>query len=95
MKPSELIARASVSPKEGISRPVFRRDANHDAATGIHDELDAAVASAYGWPADAANDASHSNPALLELNRQIIAGDLAYTGPDHRRFGSADSEEDG
>ncbi|MGH3026335.1 MAG: hypothetical protein ACRDLR_07820 [Gaiellaceae bacterium] len=44
----------------------------------LHRELDEAVAAAYGWPASAAHDPAESNRLLLELNRAISAGDVAY-----------------
>lgn len=43
-----------------------------------HDALDEAVAAAYGWPASAAHDPHESNRLLLELNRQIAAGEIEY-----------------
>lgn len=43
----------------------------------MHRGLDEAVASAYGWPASAAHDPVESNGRLLELNRQIVAGEVA------------------
>lgn len=44
----------------------------------LHVALDEAVAAAYGWPASAAHDPAESNRLLLELNRAIAAGDVAY-----------------
>ncbi len=44
----------------------------------LHRELDEAVAAAYGWPRDVAHDPIESNRRLLELNRAIAAGDVAY-----------------
>jgi MmeI, DNA-methyltransferase domain/MmeI, target recognition domain len=44
----------------------------------LHEELDEAVAAAYGWPASAAHDAQESNRLLLELNRAIAAGEIEY-----------------
>ncbi len=44
----------------------------------LHDALDEAVAATYGWPASAAHDPAESNRRLLELNREIAAGRLAY-----------------
>lgn len=44
----------------------------------LHAALDEAVAAAYGWPDSAAHDAAESNRRLLELNRDIIAGKVAY-----------------
>jgi hypothetical protein len=44
----------------------------------LHEQLDQAVAAAYGWPASAAADSDESNRRLLELNRQIAAGELEY-----------------
>ena len=43
-----------------------------------HRTLDAAVARAYGWLASAAHDPAESNRRLLELNRAIAAGRVAY-----------------
>jgi hypothetical protein len=44
----------------------------------LHDELDEAVAAAYGWPSSAAHDPQVSNRLLLELNRAIAAGEIDY-----------------
>jgi hypothetical protein len=44
----------------------------------LHEELDEAVAAAYGWPASAAHDPQESNRLLLELNRAIVAGEVEY-----------------
>jgi hypothetical protein len=44
----------------------------------LHEELDEAVAVAYGWPASAAYDPQESNRLLLELNRAIAAGEVRY-----------------
>lgn len=44
----------------------------------LHVALDEAVAAAYGWPASVAHDPQESNRLLLELNREIAAGRVAY-----------------
>ncbi len=44
----------------------------------LHIALDEAVAAAYGWPVVAAHDSADSNRRLLELNRQIVAGEVEY-----------------
>ena len=44
----------------------------------LHVALDEAVAAGYGWPASAAHDPRESNRLLLELNREIAAGRVAY-----------------
>ncbi len=44
----------------------------------LHDELDEAVAVAYGWPAHVAHDPEATNRLLLELNRAIAAGEIDY-----------------
>jgi hypothetical protein len=44
----------------------------------LHEELDEAVAAAYGWPSSAAHDSQQSNHLLLELNREISAGRVEY-----------------
>ncbi len=44
----------------------------------LHEELDEAVAAAYGWPRSAAHDAAESNRRLLELNLKIAAGEIDY-----------------
>ena len=44
----------------------------------LHEELDEAVAAAYGWPPSAAHDPQESNRLLLELNRAIAAGEVDY-----------------
>ena len=45
----------------------------------LHRALDEAVAAAHGWPPSAAHDPDESNRRLLELNRAIAAGELAYS----------------
>jgi len=45
----------------------------------LHEELDEAVATAYGWPSSAAHDTQESNRLLLGLNRAIAAGEIEYT----------------
>jgi len=44
----------------------------------LHVALDEAVAAAYGWPTSAAHDQAESNRLLLELNRAISVGEVAY-----------------
>ena len=44
----------------------------------LHAELDEAVAAAYGWPRAVAHDTDKTNRRLLELNRQIAAGECEY-----------------
>ena len=44
----------------------------------LHRELDEAVALAYGWPRSVAHDPDETNRRLLELNRAIAAGEVAY-----------------
>lgn len=44
----------------------------------LHAELDEAVAAAYGWPRSVAHDPDETNRRLLELNRQIAAGEREY-----------------
>jgi hypothetical protein len=44
----------------------------------LHDQLDEAVAGAYGWPASVASDADESNRKLFELNLAIAADDVPY-----------------
>jgi hypothetical protein len=44
----------------------------------LHRELDEAVAAAYGWPRAVAHDPDETNRRLLELNRAIAAGEIAY-----------------
>lgn len=45
----------------------------------LHDELDVAVAEAYGWPKSVAQDSLETNRRLLDLNRAIAAGETEYT----------------
>lgn len=45
----------------------------------LHQQLDRAVAAAYGWPAGAATDTEESNRRLLELNRAITAGEIEHS----------------
>ena len=44
----------------------------------LHAELDEAVAAAYGWTRTVAHDREETNRRLLELNRAIAAGEIAY-----------------
>lgn len=44
----------------------------------LHVALDEAIAAAYGWPVSAAHDTNDANRRLLELNRAIAAGEVAY-----------------
>ena len=44
----------------------------------LHEQLDEAVAAAYGWPKTAAHNPAESNRLLLELNRAIAAGEVEY-----------------
>jgi hypothetical protein len=44
----------------------------------LHDGLDKAVATAYGWPASAASEPNDSNRRLLELNQKIATGEVEY-----------------
>ena len=44
----------------------------------LHEQLDEVVAAAYGWPKSAAHDPAESNRRLFELNRAIVAGEVAY-----------------
>ena len=44
----------------------------------LHEQLDEAVAAAYGWPKTAAHDPAESNRLLLELNRAIATGKVDY-----------------
>jgi hypothetical protein len=44
----------------------------------LQQDLDRAVAEAYGWPAKVAADSTETNRLLLELNRQIRAGEVKY-----------------
>lgn len=45
----------------------------------LHRDLDRAVAAAYGWPPEVGGDGAASQVRLLELNRQIAAGEIGYT----------------
>ena len=51
----------------------------------LHRELDEAVAEAYGWPRAVAHDADETNRRLLELNREIAAGEREYDPFAHLR----------
>lgn len=50
----------------------------HRELARLHHGLDEAVALAYAWPKSAADDPVASNERLLELNRRIVAGEVAY-----------------
>ena len=45
----------------------------------LHRKLDEAVAVCYGWPKAVAQNAEEIVVRLLELNRAIAAGEMAYT----------------
>lgn len=45
----------------------------------VHRELDEAVAEAYGWPRPVAHDPDGTNRRLLDLNREIAAGERPYS----------------
>ena len=53
-------------------------DGAHRDLRDLHVALDEAVAAAYGWAVSAAHDAAESNRLLLELNRAISGGEVAY-----------------
>ena len=53
---------------DGGYRPVYN----------LHRALDEAIAAAYDWPITAARDPIESNRLLLELNRAISSGEVAY-----------------
>lgn len=44
----------------------------------LHRQLDEAVAEAYGWPKSIAHDGDEMNRRLLDLNSQIVDGDITY-----------------
>ena len=44
----------------------------------LHQDLDRAVAVAYGWPSAVASDSDESNRRLLHLNRRIVSGEVDY-----------------
>lgn len=46
--------------------------------TKLHRELDEAVAGAYGWPKSVAQDGDEIVRRLLQLNREIAAGERPY-----------------
>jgi hypothetical protein len=45
---------------------------------GLHNELDEAVAVAYGWPKEVAHDHAETNRRLLELNRAVARAQVGY-----------------
>jgi len=45
----------------------------------LHGQLDHAVAAAYGWPASVSSDPDESNRRLLDLNRRVASGEVAYS----------------
>ncbi len=51
----------------------------------LHRQLDEAVAEAYGWPGSVAHDPDETNRRLLELNREIAAGERPYDPFGHVR----------
>jgi hypothetical protein len=45
----------------------------------LHHQLDVAVAASYGWPPEVAGNPEDSDRRLLELNRQIAAGEIHHS----------------
>jgi hypothetical protein len=58
----------------------------------LHRRLDDAVATCYGWPTSIAQDAEGVVRRLLQLNREIAAGDRPYD-PFGARDGQALTEQ--
>lgn len=54
----------------------------HATLHELHRALNVAVASAYDWSPSVAEDPEESNRRLLELNKAIEAGEIAYRGPE-------------
>ncbi|MGI8631245.1 MAG: DNA methyltransferase [Solirubrobacterales bacterium] len=55
-------------------------DGAHAGLRRLHEVLDRAVATAYGWPGEVANDSLELRRLLAELHGQIVAGQ-PYPGP--------------
>jgi hypothetical protein len=53
-------------------------DGAYTDVKALHNELDEAVAAAYGWPKPIVHDGDEIVRRLLELNREIVAGARAY-----------------
>lgn len=67
----------------------------HDASLGtvlaeLHEQLDRAVADAYGWPVDSSNDELLERTVALNRQRfhQEVQGDVIYLRPDFQRSAS-------
>ena len=71
---SAVLTRA---PRSGAAEQLHR-DITGEEEGREHQQLDEAVAAAHGWPRSAACDPAESNRRLLELNRQIAAGEVEY-----------------
>lgn len=77
-----LIARRSeICIEQNIGLTKLYNQADDGAWTDLsdlHRGLDEAVAAAYGWPRSVTHDPDETNRRLLELNRAIAAGEVAY-----------------
>lgn len=79
---TELMSlRSEISLKQNIGLTRLYNEVDDGAwkkLRDLHNELDEAVALAYGWPASVAHDPDETNRRLLELNRAIVAGEVPY-----------------
>ena len=76
--------RSAICERDGIGlSDLYVRLADGAYTDVVHAQrtLDQAVTTAYGWPDGTGQDARLSNAALLEMNRAVRAGELAYEGP--------------
>lgn len=53
-------------------------DGAYEELAELHKRLDEAVAESYGWPKSVAHDVAESNRLLMELNHQILDGEIEY-----------------
>lgn len=76
---SELRAKLSIERTMGLTKLYNECDEGaHKELRELHETLDHAVATAYGWPASALSDPAEITSRLLGLNAAIAAGGREY-----------------
>ena len=74
--------RSEICAEQNIGLTRLYNQVDDGAWTDLRDlqqELDEAVAIAYGWPKSIVHDPNETNRRLLELNHEIAAGERPYT----------------
>jgi hypothetical protein len=77
-------SRSTLCRERGIGLTKLHHELDEGLQGGLRQlrqDLDLAVAAAYGWPEAAATDPEDSNRRLAELNAAIAAGEIDYAGP--------------